>query len=269
MNKNVKYLIARLLEKSEEDDKLGKAVDVSLMVLILLNVIVVLLETVPSVNGTMDKYFYSFEIFSVVIFSIEYVLRLWTCTVHGEFKGSVGGRIKYVITPMALIDLLAVLPFYLPLLFTHDLLMLRLFRLFRLLRLLKALRYSESLKVFTDVYRLKRSELTVVFMAILFLLVMASALLFHLENEAQPEAFSSIPAAMWWGVATLTTVGYGDITPITPLGKFFGAIIALLGIGLFALPAGIIGSGFVVALRRQESSKFHCPHCSQDITRSS
>jgi voltage-gated potassium channel len=254
MNKNVKYLIVRLLEKSEEDDKLGKAVDVSLMVLILLNVIVVLLETVPSVDGTMDKY--SFEIFSVVIFSIEYVLRLWTCTAHGEFKGSVVGRLKYAITPMALIDLLAVLPFYLPLLFTQDLLMLRLFRLFRLLRLLKALRYSESLKVFTDVYRLKRSELTVVFMAILFLLVMASALLFHLENEAQPEAFSSIPAAMWWGVATLTTVGYGDITPITPLGKFFGAIIALLGIGLFAL-------------RRQESSKFHCPHCSQDITRSS
>jgi voltage-gated potassium channel len=155
MNKNVKYLIARLLEKSEEDDKLGKAVDVSLMVLILLNVIVVLLETVPSVDGTMDKYFYSFEIFSVVIFSIEYVLRLWTCTAHGEFKGSVVGRLKYAITPMALIDLLAVLPFYLPLLFTQDLLMLRLFRLFRLLRLLKALRYSESLKVFTDVYRQK------------------------------------------------------------------------------------------------------------------
>lgn len=265
----VKELIVRLLEKSEEDDKLGKAVDVALLVLILLNVIDVMLETVPAINDRMGRYFYSFEIFSVVVFSVEYVLRLWVCTVHEEYKGPVVGRLKYAITPMALIDLLAVLPFYLPLLFTQDLLMLRLFRLFRLLRLLKALRYSESLKVFTDVYRMKRSELAVVFMAIVFLLIMASALLFHLEHEAQPEAFSSIPASMWWGVATLTTVGYGDITPITPMGKFFGAIIALLGIGLFALPAGIIGSGFVVALRRQASSKFHCPHCSQEITRNS
>ena len=268
MEKDAKVLVARFLEKSEDDDGLGRSVDIALMVLILLNVVVVLLETVSAINDTMSYYFTAFEMFSVAIFSAEYVLRLWICTVHEEYEGAVVGRLKYAITPMALIDLLAVLPFYLPLLFTHDLLMLRLFRLFRLLRLLKALRYSESLKVFTDVYRMKRSELTVVFMAILFLLVMASALLFHIEHEAQPDAFSSIPASMWWGVATLTTVGYGDIYPITPLGKFFGAIIALLGIGLFALPAGIIGSGFVVALRRQSSSRFHCPHCSQEITRS-
>lgn len=269
MKNKMKEQVARFLEKSDDEDGMGKSVDVALMVLILLNVIVVLLETVPAINATMSYYFSAFEFFSVAIFSAEYVLRLWICTLHEEYQGPIVGRLKYAITPMALIDLLAVLPFYLPLIFANDLLMLRLFRLFRLLRLLKALRYSESLKVFTDVYRLKRSELTVVFMAILFLLVMASALLFHLEHEAQPEAFSSIPAAMWWGVATLTTVGYGDIYPITPLGKFFGAIIALLGIGLFALPAGIIGSGFVVALRRQSSSKFHCPHCNEEITRNS
>jgi len=167
---------------------------------------------------------------------------------------------------MALVDLVAILPFYLPLVLT-DLRILRLIRLFRLLRLLKMLRYSESLRIFTDVYRMKKSELAMVFMVILFLLVIASALIFHVEQEAQPEAFSSIPAAMWWGVATLTTVGYGDIYPITPLGKFLGAIIALLGIGLFALPAAILGSGFVGALRRKASSKFYCPHCSEEITR--
>ena len=157
------------------------------------------------------------------------------------------------------------MPFYLTLVF--DLRILRLIRLFRLLRLLKMLRYSESLRIFTDVYRMKKSELAMVFMVILFLLVIASALIFHVEQEAQPEAFSSIPAAMWWGGATLTTVGYGDIYPITPLGKFLGAIIALLGIGLFALPAAILGSGFVGALRRKASSKFYCPHCSEEITR--
>ena len=168
---------------------------------------------------------------------------------------------------MALVDLIAIAPFYLPLLFTFDFRMLRLLRLFRLMRLLKVLRYSESLRVFSDVYRMKKSELTMCFLAILFLLVIASALIFEVEHEDQPEAFSSIPAAMWWGVATLTTVGYGDIYPTTPLGKFLGSIIALLGIGLFALPAGIISSGFVVALRRKTTSKFYCPYCSQEITR--
>ena len=106
-------------------------------------------------------------------------------------------------------------------------------------------------------------------MAIIFLLFIASTLIFHVRHEDQPDIFSSIPASMWWGVATLTTVGCGDIYPITPLGKFFGAIIALLGIGLFALPAGILGSGFVMALRRKSSSKFYCPHCYKEITRKS
>ena len=145
--------------------------------------------------------------------------------------------------------------------------LIRLIRLVRLLRLLKVIRYSESWRVFTDFYRMKKSELAMVFLVVLFLLVFASAVIYHVEQEAQPVAFSSIPAAMWWGVATLTTVGYGDIYPVTPLGKFFGAIIALLGIGLFALPAGILGSGFVGALRRKSNSTFYCPHCSDEITR--
>ena len=99
------------------------------------------------------------------------------------------------------------------------------------------------------------------------ILVASSSLIFVVENEAQPEVFSSIPASMWWGAATLTTVGYGDITPVSPIGKVLGAIIAILGIGLFALPAGVLGSGFVVAMRRHESSKFYCPHCNKEITR--
>jgi voltage-gated potassium channel len=254
---------------TEDSRAVSRAIDLLLLLLILANTIMVLLESVPEINDEYRDFFVEFEIFSVAIFTLEYLLRLWVCTIEEEYKGTWLGRWRYIWTPMALIDLLAILPFYLPLLITFDLRMLRLLRLFRLLRLLKALRYSESLKVFAEVYRLKKSELTICFMGIFFLLVIASALVFHLEHEAQPEAFSSIPAAMWWGVATLTTVGYGDIYPITPMGKFFGAIIALLGIGLFALPAGIVGSGFVVALRRKSSSSFYCPHCSESIMRSS
>ena len=254
----------------EKDDLvMARIIDIFLLVLILLNVIMVVLESVSSLDDRFGSFFVEFEVFSVMVFTIEYLLRLWVCTIRDEFNGVVKGRLRYVVTPMALVDLIAIAPFYLPLLFSFDLRMLRLLRLFRLMRLLKVLRYSESLRVFSDVYKLKKSELGMCFMAILFLLVMASAIIYHVEHEDQPEAFSSIPASMWWGVATLTTVGYGDIYPITPMGKFFGAIIALLGIGLFALPAGILGSGFVVALRRKSSSKFYCPHCAEEITRES
>lgn len=174
----------------------------------------------------------------------------------------------YATSAMALIDLVAILPFYLPFIVTFDLRVMRLIRLIRLLRLLKVFRYSESIQLFADVYRLKRQELSMVFLAIIFLLTISSALVFHLEHEAQPDEFSSIPASMWWGVATLTTVGYGDVTPITGPGRFFGAIIALLGVGLVALPAGILGSGFITIMRRKDSAgTFMCPHCHKEISR--
>ena len=265
MASNAKRLLFEVIE--EDDRSLARGIDIFLLLLILLNVLVVLLESVAGLNEKYGEIFHHFEMISVLVFSLEYVLRLWVCTERGEFAEGRGGRLRYVVTPMALVDLAAILPFYLPLLFPFDARMLRLIRLVRLLRLLKVIRYSESLRIFTDVYRMKKSELAMVFLVILFLLVFASAVIYHVEQEAQPVAFSSIPAAMWWGVATLTTVGYGDIYPVTPLGKFFGGIIALLGIGLFALPAGILGSGFVGALRRKSNSKFYCPHCSEEITR--
>lgn len=265
MTERMKETLFEILEGDERF--LARFVDIFLLLLIQLNVVVVLLETVPDLNARYSDLFFEFEVFSVVVFTLEYILRMWVCTQRDEYKGSVRGRLRYAITPLAIVDLAAILPFYLPLLFPFDARMLRMLRLIRLLRLLKVIRYSESLRIFTGVYRMKKSELTMVFLVILFLLIITSAVIYHVENEAQPDGFSSIPASMWWGVATLTTVGYGDIYPITPLGKFFGAIIALLGIGLFALPAGILGAGFVGALRRKSSSSFYCPHCGEEITR--
>ena len=122
-------------------------------------------------------------------------------------------------------------------------------------------RYSESIKLFGKVLRAKKEELLIVVFAVFILLTISSSLLYYVEHEAQPEMFSNIPAAMWWGVATLTTVGYGDIYPITPAGKFLGAIISLLGIGLFALPAGILSSGFIEEIRRRKNKIRKCPHC--------
>ena len=149
-----------------------------------------------------------------------------------------------MFTPMAMIDLLAILPFYLAFWVT-DLRFIRILRLLRIFRVIKVVRYSKALYTFGVVAKEKKEELVIVAVLGGIAIFMASALMYFVENEAQPNAFASIPHAMWWAVATLTTVGYGDITPITGLGKFLGAIIALVGIGMFALPAGILGSAFV------------------------
>jgi voltage-gated potassium channel len=115
------------------------------------------------------------------------------------------------------------------------------------------------------VLKAKKEELYIMIFVVLIMLIISSSCLYYFENEAQPDAFSSIPAAMWWGMAALTTVGYGDVYPITALGKFFGAIIALLGIGIFALPAGVLASGFVDELQKRNARGRKCPHCGKDI----
>ncbi|MCZ7662877.1 MAG: potassium channel family protein [Thermoleophilia bacterium] len=161
--------------------------------------------------------------------------------------------------------ILAIFPFYVGV-GRLDLRFLRALRLFRLLRVLKLARYSESLALLGRVFRAKKEELVVTLCAVLFLLFLASSFIYYVEHEAQPEAFSSIPAAMWWGVATLTTVGYGDVYPVTVAGKVLGAIVAMLGIGLFALPAGILASGFADEMRRKRTDETAmCPHCGRQI----
>jgi voltage-gated potassium channel len=171
---------------------------------------------------------------------------------------------------MALIDLLSILPFYLDFilpLFPIDLRALRILRLFRLLRLFKIARYLKALNIMQAVLRERKEQITVSIMFILFLLVVVSTLMYYAENEAQPDTFSSIPATMWWGIETLTTVGYGDMVPITPYGKLLGGMIAILGIGLFALPAGIFSSGLTEHLHRSGKKKGQkrCPHCGGEL----
>jgi voltage-gated potassium channel len=149
-----------------------------------------------------------------------------------------------------------------------DLRFVRVLRLFRLLRLLKIGRYSESLRTLGGVLKSKKEDLAVSFFALLILLVLISSLLFLFEHDVQPENFPSIPSAMWWGVVTLTTVGYGDVYPVTYAGKILGAFAAVLGIGMFALPAGIVASGFAEALQKRRKVKRFCPHCGEDLDES-
>ncbi|MFM8770396.1 MAG: ion transporter, partial [Candidatus Kapaibacterium sp.] len=159
------------------------------------------------------------------------------------YAGGVSGRIRYALSPMMIIDLLAIAPVFLVGL-GFDMRSLRLFRTIRLFRVLKVARYVRALDTIRHVLTVKREQLGMAIGIVLFLLLVTSSLMYELEHEAQPDAFSSIPATMWWAVASLTTVGYGDIYPITPLGKTLAAISAVLGVGLVALPAGILASGF-------------------------
>jgi voltage-gated potassium channel len=264
MNMKLKTRIFGILEPGDED---SKYFDPFITVLIVLNVAAVVLETVDSLNASYGRLFHAFDIFSVAVFTVEYILRLWSCTENPKFKTPISGRLHYLITPMAIIDLLAILPFYLPFVIP-DLRFVRALRLFRLFRILKLARYSDALKTFAEVLNLKKEELGVTLFATLIMLTVASSMVYEAENEVQPEAFANIPDAMWWGVVTLTTVGYGDIYPKTPLGKFIGSFVVIAGVGLFALPAGILASGFNEVLQRRKEKhrkKMICPHCHRYI----
>jgi voltage-gated potassium channel len=173
-------------------------------------------------------------------FTLEYALRVWSCVEGLRYRQPWRGRLRFIFSALALIDLLAVLPFYL----SMGLLDLRFLHLVRRLRLLKVTRYVRALHVIGQVGRRERAELLVTLGMIGLILLLVSSVMYSIESEAQPAKFGSIPDTMWWGVATLTTVGYGDVYPITPAGKVFSSLIAVLGLGLFAIPTGILASGF-------------------------
>jgi voltage-gated potassium channel len=262
---NLRKRLFEILEPAPEKDLSSKILDIGLLVLILLNVIAVILETIPGWRKDYLHYCDAFETFSLVVFSIEYFLRLWTCVESEEYSHPTKGRFKFALSPLSLIDLLAILPFILHFIFPVDLRVVRILRFVRIFRVLKLYRYSKTLQLLGKVFGQKKEDLLLTLVFGFFFLIIASSLMFLLEREAQPKAFSSIPAAMWWGVATLTTVGYGDIYPVTPFGKALGSIIAIIGIGMFALPAGILASGFSEAMESRKSATTVCPHCGKDI----
>lgn len=260
LKERVYYLI-------EPGDESGRLVDAFILLLIFLNIVALMLETVESVYSTAPKAFEAFEDFSLLVFTVEYLLRLWTCTVVPRYAAPVTGRLRFLFTPMALIDLAAILPFFLAILGV-DLRYVRAVRLLRFARIFKLTRYSHSLRLLGRVMVASRNELASTFFILVVLLLLASSSIYLAERTAQPEIFSSIPAAMWWGIVTLTTVGYGDTYPITVVGQIVAAFIAVLGIGMFALPTGILGANFVEELqneRRRKEGGRCCPKCGEPL----
>ncbi|MBF4482568.1 potassium channel family protein [Dehalococcoides mccartyi] len=234
--------------------------------LICLNVLAVILGSVDTIARDYHTLLHSFEIFSVTVFSLEYILRVWSCTVEPKYSHPFTGRIRFALSPLVLMDLLAILPFYLPFLIRVDLRFLRTLRLLRLFRLSHLKRFNETSHMILNVLRERREALIISFSIILLLVIITSSLMYFVENPAQPEVFKNIPDAMWWSVMTMTTVGYGDIYPIAALGKFLGSVIAVLGLAVFALPTAILSAGLLEEFRRKKELNEHiCPVCGQEI----
>ena len=249
-----------IIEASTSKDKASTAFDIAVISLIFINIIAFVLETVDSIRESMPLVFEYVELISVGVFTVEYLLRIWTAVEADGYERPLSGRLRYCLRPMMLIDLLAILPAFLPFLGV-DLRAFRALRMFRLARIAKLGRYTLALKVIQRVFVYKKEELVTTLAFLTLLLLFASSVLYLAEHEAQPEAFGNIPRAMWWGVATLTTVGYGDVYPVTIAGKILGAAIAILGIGMFALPTGILGAAFVEEVQKNKEPGERCPHC--------
>jgi len=261
----MKKTVFEILEGDSQYKRLSSFINFFIMALILLSAVAILLETVEGIESEFGAQLMIFDTFSVIVFSVEYILRVWSCVSLKKYSRPIKGRIRFMLTPMALIDILAISPFYMAFMIT-DLRFIRVLRLFRIFRLLKLVRYSKAIQVFLKVLHSAREELVIVSVVGSILVFMASAFMYIAEHHAQPEAFASIPHAMWWAVSTLTTVGYGDVTPVTGLGKLLGGLIAITGIGMFALPAGILGSAFVEEFETRRGVFKKCPHCGKTIS---
>lgn len=227
------------------------AFDLFMVTLILANVAAFVAETEPSIGETLRAELRIFDVVSVAIFTLEYLSRLWVCVEHPPLHGMrvPRARLTWALTPPMLIDLAAILPFYLALFLPFDP---RLARMFRLARFFKLARVTPALSTLGRVLYNERRAIFGAIVVMLGLIVVSATVMYEVEGRAQPEAFGSIPRAMWWAIATLTTIGYGDVVPITPLGKFMASFVMIAGFGMFALPVAIISTGFAAEIHRRE-----------------
>ena len=264
----LKDRVYEVIEQPTPGKRVGRIVEMSITALIYASVASMVLGTVEEIHSISPAAFDAFEAFSVGVFSIEILARVWSSTSNERYSHPLWGRLRYLASPLTLIDLLAILPYYLaPLLSTVgvDFRALRLIRI--LARAARLSRGNSSIRIMGRVLYAKRNELMTVLSSLLLLLLLASTVMYLVEREAQPDKFGSIPESLWWGLITLTTVGYGDVYPVTITGRLITGMVAIMGIGLFALPAGILASGFSSEVNELHSgeSGVICPHCGMEI----
>jgi voltage-gated potassium channel len=251
LRKTIYQLLEQNYRFGQQKSRFSFVINGFILLLIIGNVVAIVLESVKPIAQAYQAFFLYFEWFSIAIFTLEYCLRLWCCVERFEPVSPARAwkiRWNYMTSPMAIIDLLAIIPFYLSFFITIDL---RLLRVIRLLRIFKLGRYSVAIKTLIDVFREEMPALIAANVIMFILIILVSSGIYLLEHQVQPEHFGNIPSAMWWAIITLTTVGYGDVTPVTVGGKVFGGIISLIGVAMVAIPTGIIASGFANVFRRR------------------
>ncbi|MFK7810070.1 MAG: ion transporter [Saprospiraceae bacterium] len=257
-------------ESKKEKHPANKAIKLFIISLIILSTIQIILESYEDINQQYHRHFEFFEVITVIVFTMEYLLRIWTADLRYPELTQAKARKKFIFSTFGVIDLLAILPFYLPFFFKFDLRFVRILRVVRLLRILKLSRYNQSLKLVIDVFKEKSYDLGITFLVTAILILMSSALMYNVEHDVQPDKFPNIVETFWWSIATLTTIGYGDVYPVTGWGKLLSGIIAMLGIGLVALPTGILSSGFIDKVQskpRRKSKKIDCcPNCGFNLS---
>lgn len=241
----------QLLESETSKNFTAKAINVFLIVLIISNVIAAIFESEASYHNAYHQELALFEFISLSLFCIEYLLRVWCCIENPMYQNvsPLKARTNYVFTPMAIIDLIAILPFIIALFFAIDL---RTLRLLRVLRLLKLTHYFKGFNIFINVISKELKSISAAMMVMIFLIVIAASLMHAVEGKVQPEVFGSIIESIWWAVVTMTTVGYGDVVPITGIGKIISTFIMLIGVGLVALPAAMLAARFGEELRERK-----------------
>ena len=257
--KAIKRRVFEIVDKAEDGDWASKLFDGSIMVLIALSILSIILESFPDINAKYRSVFQVFEAISVVIFTIEYLLRIWTADLL--YPDAKYPRLKYLFSFMAIIDLLAILPFYLPF-FSADLRYLRIMRLFRLARLLRIFklgRYSDALQTIIGVIKSSKPQLIMSVVVCFFIILLSAIVMYTVEYPVQPEKFPNVIASLWWALCTLTTVGYGDVYPVTVVGRIFASVISLVGIGIIAIPTGIIAAGFNRVIQEEASNRQGAP----------
>ncbi len=250
-DKPLRQRVYEVIEVGRGEGRASRYFDRIIVALILLSVLAFCLETVPSIEQRWGGWLRAFELFSIAVFTIEYALRLWTA-VEVPMLARLPpweARLRYAKRPTLLIDLLAILPFYLGSLMGLDL---RALRVFRLIRFLKLTRYSPAIHTLLRVISNEQRSLAGAFMLMMSAILIFSTGMYYIEGDAQPDKFGSIPDAAYWAMTTLTTVGYGDVSPITPLGKLWASLTMLCGLCILALPVAIIASGFSTEVNRHD-----------------
>jgi voltage-gated potassium channel len=259
MDNKFKQRLFHILHKPSRQNPWARYVNYLLAALIVTNALFVSIETVPSIGPVYRPYFLAFEILSTSIFAIEYLARLWVCVEQDRYERPILGRLRYALSPLAIVDLIVILTFWSPV----DLRFLRVARMVRLLKVLNMAHFEQSL-VRVGAALGRRRELLIVAMVMMVLCIYASAaVLYQVEHAAQPQVFSSIPNTLWWAMTTLTTIGYGDMIPMTPFGKLCAGLISVFGIGVFALPTAVVTAAIVEA-GTTDTRPTICQHCGKD-----